>query len=259
MSSSPLKSRIKAGAIHLAVSFCIALVLVLLVRYVWYPPPLFDLTHVGDVFLVLVGCDVCLGPLLTLIIFDIRKPRPELVRDVAVIAIAQLAALVYGVSTLATARPAYVVYNAGQFNVPLANEMVTLSADGKSVENIPASPWFGPKLVGAPLPKEGEESNRILFSAVEGRGDIFQMPDYFVAYDDVRSEVATRSRDVEAIAKELFIPVDVPKKIENSYARKASVIRFLPLMVRKVTALAVVDGKTGDLLGIEAIHAPDAR
>lgn len=249
-----LHGRLHAAAIHLGVSVAIATVLVLLIVNVWYPSPLFNLAKGRDIFFIVLGCDITLGPVMTLIIFNIRKPRRELVRDVAIIAMVQLAAMVYGVSTLLQARPAYIVYNVGQFNVPLANEMLVGMGDQEGDAKAQV-PWFGPKLVGARLPEELQEHNRLLFSSVSGAGDVFEMTSYFVAYDDVKQEVIAHARSTEQIAKELHLDVNAVQAAVGSYAKKGTPFGLLPLLVRKTVALAVVDRSSGALLGIEPLGA----
>jgi hypothetical protein len=254
--SAQIKFRLRAAAIHLAISASLAVALVLLITTVWYPSPLFELAKGRDIFLILISCDITLGPVMTLIIFNLRKPRAELVRDLAIIATVQLAAMIYGVSTLLQGRPAYIVYNSGQFNVPLANEIVDGKADAKAgatADETAPAPWFGPKLVGAKLPSDVEENNRLLFSAVSGRGDVFQMPRYFVPYDDVKTEVIAHMRTAVQIAKELHVERSAVESATASYAKKGTSFGLLPLRVRTTIALAVVDRKSGDLLGIEPL------
>jgi len=272
-------ARIRASTVHLAVSLTLAGLLILLVTHVWYPTPLFHLAGGQNIFLILVGCDITLGPAMTLVVFNIRKPRRELVRDIGIVAAIQLIAMIYGVSTLLTARPAFIVYNAGQFNVTLANEIIQdepLAAPPKSETSpsaeAPASPrlapiatmapkvsapWLGPKVVGVRFPSDIKEHNDLLFSAVSGRGDIFQMPRYFVPYVDVRAEVVAHARTSEAIAKELQIETTTLNDIDRRWRKVRSNInvRYLPFLIRKMTALALIDGGTGDLLGIEEISS----
>src|SRR4030095_3232307 len=96
-------NRFKAFAIHLAVSVLIAAIVLTLIIVIWYPPPYFDAMG-GDVLLrLLIGVDVTLGPLVTLIIFDPAKPKLEL--DLATIVVLQLAALAYGGYVMFEARP----------------------------------------------------------------------------------------------------------------------------------------------------------
>ncbi len=252
---SPLHSRLLAAAVHLGVSATLALCLVVMVTKVWYPYPLFDIAKGRDIFLLLIGCDITLGPVMTLIIFNTKKPRRELARDVTIIALVQLAAMAYGVATLLKARPAYIVYNVGQFNIPLANELVA-APKGRTEEKdaaIPVAPWFGPQLVGAVLPKGVEDSNSLLFSAVSGGGDVFQMPRFFVPYSEVKSEVVSRARTVAQISKELHVTPEMVNREVASFEKTSPSIGFLPLVIRTSTALAIVDLGSGDLIGIAAL------
>ena len=66
-------NRWKAAAIHLGLSVLIAATVVTVMLLVWYPPPYFDTMGGTGLLKILVGVDVTLGPLLTLIIFDPRK------------------------------------------------------------------------------------------------------------------------------------------------------------------------------------------
>jgi hypothetical protein len=246
---------VRASAIHLGISVAVALVLMLAVTRVWYPSPLFGLAKGRDIFLLMIGCDITLGPLLTLVVFNIRKPRAELVRDLAIIGTVQLAALVYGASTLLQARPGYIVYNAGQFNVPLANELVD-GAGKADAQQAVAAPWFGPPLVGAKPPAGSEERNELLFSAVSGRGDVFQMPRYFVPYADVKREAASRARSAGMLANELHLdPARVNAAVAR-YAQREQSVGYLPLVVRRTLAIAVVRLPDGELLGIASLPPP---
>ena len=95
-----MRFRLKAFGFHLLASAC-ALTLVLGGLYLgWYYWPGWYLTAVTRVLLIVGSVDLVLGPLLTLIIANPKKPRRTLARDIAMIAAVQLAALVYGASTL---------------------------------------------------------------------------------------------------------------------------------------------------------------
>jgi hypothetical protein len=244
-----LAVRLRAAAIHLGISVTVALVLILAVTQVWYPSPLFELAKGRDIFLLMIGCDIMLGPVITLIIFNIRKPRRELVRDLAIIGTLQIAAMVYGVSTLLQARPAYIVYNVGQFNVPLANELVA-GTDGAASKEVVTAPWFGPPLVGSGLPQETEERNRLLFSAVGGRGDLFQMPRYYVPYAEVKRDVAARAKSADTLAKELRLDPARVRAAVSGFASRGANVGYLPLVVRLQLAIAVVSLPDGEFLGI---------
>ena len=58
----------------------------------------------------MVGCDLALGPLVSLVIYNSRKSRRELVFDYSVVAVVQIAAMVYGVYVVAESRPVYIAF-----------------------------------------------------------------------------------------------------------------------------------------------------
>jgi len=283
-------ARLRACGIHLAISAGLALILVLLVSRVWYPYPLFELAKGRDIFILLICCDIVIGPTLTLVVFNARKPRSELVRDLAIIGALQLAAMSYGMWTLLQARPAYIVYNGGQFNVPLAGELVddtpeTLSGamgaggvdptapksnpgdtkapgDGHpesqakpdaTPRKAPPAPWFGPELVGTRRITDVHEHNRLLFSAVQGQGDVFQMPKYFVPYGEVKDDVIAHTRTVTELSRYLRYPQSEIEDAVTAYGKPGLNFGLLPVVIRSKVAVAVVDKKTGALLGIEPI------
>ena len=88
-------NRWTAAAIHLGISALIAITVVAVMLALWYPQPYFDAMGGTGLLKILVGVDVAIGPLLTLIIFDRRKKSLRF--DLSVIAFLQIAALVYGV------------------------------------------------------------------------------------------------------------------------------------------------------------------
>ncbi|MEO7623365.1 MAG: hypothetical protein ABIS30_09905, partial [Gallionella sp.] len=61
-------SRWKAGLIHLTISATIAAVVLALMLLVWYPQPLFAAVGGQQVLMILLGVDLSLGPLATLIV-----------------------------------------------------------------------------------------------------------------------------------------------------------------------------------------------
>src|SRR4051812_39853954 len=99
-----MKHRIRAATLHLALSAAIAAAVFLPIYFFWYPDVLFSKAGGRDLFFLILGVDVTIGPLITFVIFVPRKKG--LAFDLAVIAILQTAALAYGVYVLFESRPA---------------------------------------------------------------------------------------------------------------------------------------------------------
>ena len=110
---------------HLLASAGVAVVAALLVFLVWYPAPAARLLGVGHIYLVLLGVDVVCGPLLTLVLASPRKSRRELFLDLGLVVLIQLAALGYGLYTLASARPVAYVFEMDRLVLVAKNELYT--------------------------------------------------------------------------------------------------------------------------------------
>ncbi len=83
-------NRWKAAGIHLCLSALIAATVVVVMLALWYPGSYFDAMGGQTLLVLIVGVDVTLGPLLTLIVFNPKKKRLKL--DLAVIAVFQVIA-----------------------------------------------------------------------------------------------------------------------------------------------------------------------
>lgn len=112
-----MRPALAATAIHLLLSAAVALVCAVVVFALWYPPPFDELAKGRQLFLLVVAVDVVCGPLLTLIVFNPRKPRAELRRDLSVVVALQLAALTYGLVNVANARPIWLAFEGDRFRV----------------------------------------------------------------------------------------------------------------------------------------------
>ncbi len=188
-------TRFKASGIHLLISGMIALTVVAIMLFVWYPQPYFEALGGKRLLIILLGVDLTLGPLITLIIYNEKKKK--LKYDLATIAFVQLAALFYGASVLFDARPVYLVFTVDQFEVVSARDLAPEELKKVTNENFKSLSFTGPKLVTAVMPDDTEERQRILFSALEGGPDLQGMPQYFVDYSESTEEVIKRIKSLD--------------------------------------------------------------
>jgi hypothetical protein len=243
-------SRFRAAALHFAISLLIATVVFLVIFFVWYPGALFERVGGKDLFLLIVGVDVTLGPLITLIIF--RSGKKGLKFDLATIAVIQLLALTYGVWVLYESRPAYIVFIKDRFELARANDIAPAER-AKAKAPFDELPVTGPRVVGARLPTDPDEQFRIMMSASAGL-DIQGFPQYFVPYDEVRREALAKSAPFGELRK--FNP-DNPEAVQALLKRlggREERLRFLPMRAEKTDVTAVLDASTGELLHIAALR-----
>jgi len=190
-----MSKRIRASLIHLLISILLVSSVLAVVLLVWYPRPYFEAMGIDKILMILAAVDVSIGPLITLIIFNPAKKSLKF--DLAVIAVLQFSALMYGAHVMYTSRPAYVVaFNI--FTVVAASDIPAEELRKAAQSSLPVT---GPQLVGARLPAASEERKRVVFSAVQGGLDLPQMPQYYLPYTAVASDVKARMLSDEALLK----------------------------------------------------------
>lgn len=251
MISSPpsfWKDRIRASAIHLSLSVLVAALSALLVFGLWYPYPYREIAGGRELFLLMVLVDVVMGPLITLAIFDRRKPWSELRRDLVIVVVLQLSALGYGLWTVAMARPVHLVFEIDRFRVVHAIE-IPEELLHKTPEGISAFPYSGPSLLGLRAFKDGQEQMEATMAALQGIS-LASRPDLWQTYDVSRPDVLRVAKPVGQLRQRF--PTQVAA-IEEAMAGKGAdavdAARYVPLAARKSFWTVLVDGRNADILG----------
>lgn len=114
-----LPFRIKYFLSHLFISLLIAGISLFLIFQIWYPNPLHTALGVGQVVWLMLGIDVVLGPLLTLVIA--KQGKKSLKMDLVVIGLVQLLALAYGLYSIDKGRPAAIAFDVNRFELVQKN------------------------------------------------------------------------------------------------------------------------------------------
>lgn len=239
-------NRFQASAAHLLLSGVVALLSAALVFVLWYPGLFSHASGVANIFLLLLGVDVVLGPLITLIVFNTKKK--ELQRDLMMVVLVQLAALLYGLYIVFVARPVYLVFNVDRFDVVYANQLFEDELGKASDPAYRGLPWLGPKTVGARLPTDTKARNDILFSAVGGGSDVQHMPQYYVPYVELQSAAAQRAQPLAALHAWNSGKAAVVDALLKKYAAQKIEVGFVPLKAKVNDLSVVIDTKTGAVL-----------
>lgn len=109
------KKRLTAAMLHFGFSFSIFVLIVLLLKNIWYPRIYFETEGGLQGLKIVAGVDVILGPLLTLVVFNPQKSHRELTIDIGIIAGLQVIALIWGIYTLHAQRPVATVFWGNSF------------------------------------------------------------------------------------------------------------------------------------------------
>lgn len=192
------RPKLKAAAIHLAISMGIAALAMGLVYGLWYPSPLHTALGVGSIFLLIVVIDLILGPLLTYVVYTPNKSSLRF--DLTVIACVQIAALLYGLHTVGSGRPAYMVFTKDRFNLVLAYEVPTIAGTPAKPELLMQNPWAQP-LLGYQLKSATVPSgvanypvlDLMMASALSGGPDVSNVPAFHTDYREALPAIIATS------------------------------------------------------------------
>jgi hypothetical protein len=238
-------SRWKASGIHLCISTVVAAIVLGVLYLVWYPSTYFAAMGGEQLVYLLVGVDIVLGPLITLIVFKTGKKGLKF--DLAVIGLLQCAALTYGVSVAAAARPAYTVFVIDRFEVVAANDLDPAELAKVERNEFKSISWTGPRVVGVMRPEDAEEHNRILFAMAEGR-DLQHFPQHYVPYADVAAEAGRRAQPLSTLRRyNSGHAAEIDNFVRQSGLNEAD-LGFLPLRAKRGER-AVIVKRNGDILG----------
>jgi hypothetical protein len=238
-------SRWKASGIHLLLSITTATVVALLLFFVWYPGPLFRASGGERLTMLLLGIDIVIGPLLTLIVFKAGKRGLKF--DLSVIGCCQIAALLYGLNVITTSRPVFLVFGVDRFIAVSANQLEDADlAQARSPEFASRS-WSGPRLVAAVMPKDDDEQMRLLDSAMRGK-DIERFPKYFESYESHRKAVLDRLQDLDVLRKKSPAAAAL---VDDFLADRSDAgdLGFLPLVARNGELAAVLSRQDARIVG----------
>jgi hypothetical protein len=238
------REKLQAFGWHFLVTAGLALAAAIVIFFVWYPDPFQAMLGGTKFFLLITVCDLVLGPLTSLIIYNSKKTRRALVFDYTVVGIVQIAAFVYGVMTMADSRPVYVAFVKDRFEVVVAKELADKDLrDAKDAYR--TRPKFGPVLVGTQSPTDREQRNALVFSAMEGK-DVQNFPRFYVPYEANADAIKQRARTLDALRK---LRPEAQQYIDAEHLNvPEEQLRWLPVRSPKGFWTALLDAQTAQLL-----------
>lgn len=240
--------RVRAALIHLAGSILVAALAATLVFTLWYPWPYRIVSGGSELFALLVSVDVVLGPLITLAIFDRRKPWVSLRRDLCVVVLLQVIALGYGLHTTFIARPVVLALEGNRFRA--------VQSLGVVAEELPSAPeplrtlsLTGPRVVRALVPSEGNEKLDAIEQGLAGI-DVGMRPKFWRLWDEAaRREALAGAKPLESLIRRQPKP---DPALDEALARSRLPVKdmvYLPLLARRTDWVVLLSAASGDIVG----------
>ena len=229
----PFKVRLltafKASLAHLLVSLLVALLCATLIFGLWYPSPFDQLAKGREIFILVLVIDVVCGPLLTFVVFDQKKPKSELWRDMGVIGLIQLFALSYGIYSVMNARPVWIAFEGDRFRVVSVPDidLGKLHLAPASLQNLSLS---GPKLLGVRLATGADADFKdSIIQSLNGEPPAFR-PARWVQYDTQVEDIIKSAKPVTNLLQKYPAQEDVLRNIATKNNLALEKLGYMPLL-----------------------------
>ncbi|MEK5788209.1 TfpX/TfpZ family type IV pilin accessory protein [Acinetobacter johnsonii] len=237
-----MANRFKFFLSHLAISFLIALPVIGLVFFVWYPSPLATAVGVTQVFLMMLAIDVIVGPFLGLWVY--KQGKKSLKFDLSVIIGIQVAALCYGLFSIEQGRPVWVAYNVDSFELVRKNEIINDHID-QALPQYQNVPWFKPQYVAVQFATDIKMRNDDLFTEVLGGISLAQKPERYVDFVQAKSQLQQRVRSLRELNQ--YNDVQQVERIVSKYPQATG---FVPLKASAVDMTVLINRDKGEVVKI---------
>lgn len=233
--SNNISNRLKFFLSHLSISVLIALLVIGLVFFVWYPNPLAKAVDVTKIFLMLLAIDVVIGPILGVLVY--KEGKKSLKFDLIVIILIQISALFYGVYSIEQGRPTWLAYNVDRFELVRKNEIIQDNI-AKAFPQYQQPSWLKPQYVAVEFSKNTEQRNNDMFAEVLGGVSIAQRPERYVELNKAKKQMQQRAQKIELLQQ-----YNNKTDVEKILAKYPQATAFLPIKASAVDMTVLIDQK----------------
>jgi hypothetical protein len=236
------REKLVACAIHFLATLLLAALAAALIFLVWFPAPFARMLGGNELFLLVVGCDLALGPLISLVIYNSRKSRRELITDYSIVGLVQIAAVVYGIWIMAGTRPVYVAFVQDRFEIVQAADLKATELAAANDSKYASKPLTGPRLISVVVPPA--EAEAAMFQSLEGNEE-HQRPRFYMPIEAELPAIQKRAKKLEDLAARFKRSQADIDRAQREAGIPPEHQRWLPVRHSKGFWTAVIDVRTG--------------
>ena len=237
-----MSKRLKFFLSHLSISFLIALLVVGLVFFIWYPSPLAQAVGVTHIFLMMLAIDVIVGPVLGLLVY--KEGKKTLKFDIAVIIALQVSALCYGVYSIEQGRPAWLVYYVDRFELVRKNDIILDHID-QAQQKFQHVSWTKPQFVAIKSAKNVQQHNNDMFIEVLGGISLAQQPERYIELIQAKTQIQQRVLPLKELEQ-----YNSKVNVKKTLAKHPKADAWLPLKANAVDMVVLVNRQTATIIKI---------
>lgn len=238
----PMSKRLNFFLSHISISSLIALFVIGLVFFIWYPSPLATAVGVTHIFLMLLVIDVILGPLLGLLVY--KEGKKTLKFDLSVIIFIQIAALCYGVFSIEQGRPVWLVFNVDRFELVRKNDIILEKID-QAQSQFQHIPWLKPQYAATEFAKNIEQRNDEMFAEVFSGISIAQRPERYAELSQAKNQIQKRALPLKELEQ-----YNLKTEVERTLAKYPDANAWLPLKANAVDMVVLINKEKVEVIKI---------
>lgn len=244
----------RIAALHFTLSLLVAAALALLVFLLWYPDPYRGLMGSFHLFWLVVGVDVCSGPLLTFVLSSPTKKRRERWLDYSLVALIQLGAFAYGLHGVYLARPVVLVFESDRLRA-LAPPDIKQDELAQAPEGYRRLPWHGVLKVAARPARNGAETLDAIEQAMRGY-DIGQRPSWWMPYGDARAALRQSARPLTSLLDRVDGPArEALRRAATKTGLPSAQLFYLPLTSPRSSGWTAILNRDMEMIAAAPVDA----
>lgn len=237
-----MPARIRAFAIHFSLSCVVGVTTLYLVFGVWYPTPLHLALGVTEIFVILLGVDVVLGPLLTLMVY--KTGKKSLRFDLMVIVLLQASAFAYGLYTVFEGRPVWMVFNFDHFEAVQSYQVDRRRQDSAPPE-FRRDAWSGPAWAALRGDVSDEDRKAAFEDALNEGIFVAERPEFYVPLRDVKAQLQQRAKPLSELER-----LNEAGRLRDVLSAWPDADAFLPMMAKVEPVTVLIHKESATLVAI---------
>lgn len=234
-----MSQRIRYFLTHLSISSLLGLMLIGMVFFVWYPFPLAKALGVTQIILILITVDVIIGPLLSLLVYKVGKKT--LKKDLLIIILLQISALIYGLYNIVSSRPSWIVQNGDLFELVRYNQIL-VDDDHQIAAEYQKPSWFRPQWVA--IQSLAQKDEAFVQDVIVGIPASLK-PYRYTSLSNESARLQEYSQDLTHLTN--FNPY---KEIEATLKQFPNADTWMPLRTGGIDMVVLIDKKNAAVIDI---------
>jgi len=239
----------RAALNHLWPSILLLAVIGGVTLFIWYPYPFLQIQDSSKFALLLVLAGGFIGPALTWLVYT--KGKRDLIIDLSVIVIIQLAAVAWGANALFQNRPYFMIFTVDRFEVLSRREVDTTGINDPKLLD---KPVVGPIMLYANMPKDERLFQEFLQGVMfEGKPDLQFRPEFWSRYTERQQLALQQSLALIKLQNARPKSVNAIDKLVEKNGGDINKLNFVPVMLKNAHFAAILDAESGEIVDSIAI------